>query len=149
MTHNGDPLPYLIFRLGTQQYALPIDQVVEVAAMVELVQTPEVNAEFLGLANRHGRVVPILDLRPIFGHTASAIDMTTLFIVAQLGSQMVGLVVDEVRQIVYVTPEQVAPASRRETYIQGVLTLAMRLIQVIALEAVLAAFLPLDIPESE
>ena len=39
-----DLIPFLIFRLGDQRYALGIDEVVEVAAMVRLIDTPDTNA---------------------------------------------------------------------------------------------------------
>lgn len=132
----------LIFLLHQQYYALTIQQVVEVAAMVELVATPGTDEIFLGAANRHGEVLPMLDLRPIFRQPAAPIDMATLFIVAQVDGQQVGLVVDEVQRIEYFESGQIRPASSREVLVQGMVPYGENLIQIIALASLLELYLP-------
>jgi chemotaxis signal transduction protein len=87
---KAERLPFLLFQMGPQYYALAIDGVVEVAAMVELVQTPGINAEFIGIANRHGAVLPMLDLPVIFRLPPTKIDMSTLFIVVQAADRRAG-----------------------------------------------------------
>ena len=144
---KADPLPYLLFSIANQDYALAIAGVVEVAAMVELVETPGTDAIFVGIANRHGAVLPMLDLRPIFHQSASKIDMSTLFIVVQADKQMAGLVVDAIHQIEYVMPGQVSSSKGREQFIEEIITHDERLIQVVALPALLAAYLPQNVPE--
>ena len=135
-------LSFLTFSLGPQLYALPIEDVVEVAAMVELVQVVDAPPEMLGLANRHGEVLPVLDLRPIFRHGKSRIGASTLFVVAAHGEQKMGLVVDEVHQVVYFNIQQLVRASTREKYVRGIIPQGDNLIQVIALPALLAHFMP-------
>ncbi len=135
-------LSFLTFSLGTQLYALPIDDVVEVAAMVELVQVIDALPEVLGLANRHGEVLPVLDLRPIFRQGKARVNASTLFVVAAHGDQKVGLVVDEVHQVTYFNMQQLVRASTREKYVRGIIPQGDQLIQVIALPPLLAYFLP-------
>lgn len=144
--HESVRLAFLTFSLGTQRYALPIEDVVEVAAMVELVQVAGATPELLGLANRHGQVLPVLDLRPIMRQGRSQISASTLFVVAAHGDQYVGLVVDEVQQVVYFNMTQLVHASTREKYIRGIIPYEDQLIQVIALPPLLTLFLPGDLP---
>ena len=147
---TAESVPHLIFLLGKQYYALPITQVIEVAAMVELTQTPNTNREFLGVANRHGAVLPILDLRPVFRQSTPRIDISTLFVVATTGEREVGLIVDEVLQIEHFSADQIAHRqSSHERHIQGIVSHNQRLIQVIALSNLLAQFLPQAYPEVE
>lgn len=141
-----DPIAHLIFRLGQQHYALAIEQVVEVAAMVEVVQTPDVDEVFIGIANRHGEALPMLDLRPVFRQSAPVIDTSTLFIVARLSGQYVGLVVDEVLRIDYFDIHQLPRHLIRDRFVQGVITRGEQLIQLIALPSLLATYLPQDLP---
>ncbi len=136
----------LIFLLHQQYYGLTIQQVVEVAAMVELVATPGTDDVFLGAANRHGEVLPMLDLRPIFRQPAARIDTSTLFIVAQVDSLLVGLVVDEIQRIEYFDSRKIRPATSREPLVQGVVPYGENLIQIIALSALLEKFLPQAVP---
>jgi purine-binding chemotaxis protein CheW len=142
----ADPIAHLIFRLGQQHYALAIEQVVEVAAMVELVQTPDVDDVFTGIANRHGEALPMLDLRPVFRQSAPVIDTSTLFIVARLGSQHVGLVVDEILRIDYFDTHQLPRHLIRDRFVQGVITRGEQLIQLITLPSLLATYLPQELP---
>jgi purine-binding chemotaxis protein CheW len=135
-------LPFLTFRLGSQCYALAIEQVVEVAAMVEVATVADAPAALLGVANRHGSVLPLLDLRAVFRQAAPPPDDSTLFIVAVLGARQVGLVVDEVYQVDYFDPQQVAATPLSEKHVDSILTHREQLIQFVAVPALLASFLP-------
>ena len=126
--------PFLTFNLGEQQYALPIDVVIEVAAMVELAEMPDSPPEMRGIANRHGVVLPVFDLRLIFGHEAAPINLSTLFIVATYDGQTVGLVVDDVHQVEYI--EQ--PTAGK--YIHDIVSYKGQLLQLISLPALLETF---------
>jgi purine-binding chemotaxis protein CheW len=137
---------HLIFKLAQQHYALAIEQVVEVAAMVELVETSDADAAFLGVVNRHGEILPMLDLRPIFRQPAAPVDTATLFIVARAGGQHIGLVVDEVLRIDYFDVRQVARSASRDQFVQGIVTRGEHVIQLIALPSLLAKYLPQDMP---
>ena len=137
-------LPYLTFSIGEQYYALSIDNLVEVAAMVELTRTPDVNAKFIGVANRHGTVLPMLDLRAVFQQDAPAMDVSTLFIVGRAGERMVGLVVDTIDQMEYIAARELSASKSKDAFIEQIITRDSRLIQVVALPAVMAACLPQD-----
>lgn len=129
----------LTFSLGSQLYALPIEDVIEVAAMVERVILPDAAPEILGVVNRRGAVLPLLDLRRVFRQEAAPVSSSTLFIVAAHQARLAGLVVDEVRQVEYVAPAQNAPTAGK--YIRGIISHKQQLIQVISLPSILAAFL--------
>ena len=162
----ADTTPVLTFRLGGQCYALLIEDVVEVAAMVRLVTVVDAPLEVLGVANRHGAIVPVIDLRRVMrslrekGPLPTILDARMLvkdsapelFIVVQSSGRrrMAGLVVDEVMQVEYVdlAGQQVAPGNGR--FVQGIITHNVgvgvgdgdELVQILALSPLLAAFLP-------
>lgn len=134
-------LPLLSFRLGEQLYALPIDAVVEVAAMVERVTLPQMPPEALGVANRHGQPLPLLDLRVIFRQPAEPVTSATVFIVAAHGARMAGLVVDEIHQVEYVDARQLSQIDAPAQYIHGIINHKSALMPIIALGALLDACL--------
>src|SRR5512145_2335708 len=109
----------LTFSLGPQIYGLPIEDVVEVAAMVELVEMPDAPPALLGMMNRRGNILPMLDLRQVFNQAATPVSTTTLFIVVAHGLRMAGLVVEEIRQVEYVNLSQQTPTSGK--YIRGII----------------------------
>jgi purine-binding chemotaxis protein CheW len=143
MTANSpERKPFLTFSLGTQRYAISIDEVVEVAAMVEVTKVAGMPPQVLGVVNRHGSVLPVLDLRPMFRQSTTRITSSTLFIVGVYMGRYAGLVVDEVHQVEYLSLEQVSPAKMGETYIRAIVPHGGQLVQIITLPPLLARVLP-------
>ena len=137
---SQEMVPILTFALGEQYYAIVIEAVVEVAAMVELISTTDARPELLGIANRHGEVLPVLDLRLVMKSKASPIDEWTLFVVAIHEGKSVGLVVDEVQQVEYIPAAQVHESSASGKYIHGIISYKQRLIQLVALGPLIADY---------
>lgn len=129
----------LTFSLGTQVYALPIEDVVEVAAMVERVLVPDARPELLGVVNRRGQILPLLDLRLVFHQPAATVNSATLFIVANQAGKLVGLVVDEVRQVEYIPAAEKTRTSAK--IIRGIISHKEQLIQIISLPVITATYL--------
>lgn len=135
-------LVLLAFRLGTQQYALSIDVVVEVASMVALTTVPNAPPALMGIASRHGEVLPVLDLRQVIGLPPHTVTANSLFIVVELRGQRVGLVVDEVYQVKYWQWERVHLAQGAGPYIQYIVSEGSDVLQIMALEPLLVTALP-------
>lgn len=147
MTQPGsEPVPILVFRLADQQFALLIEDVIEVAAMVALARVPDAPPALVGVANRHGDILPVLDLRTIFGLPALPVTPATLFIVVQSGEECAGLVVDEVYQVKYVACDPSLKTGGAGKYIQSMISEGDSLIQILALRPLLAAHLTQAVP---
>lgn len=144
-TAKNSPLnttPILTFRMADQHYALLVEDVLEVMAMVTLTRTPDAPPEVLGFANRHGEMMPVLDLRRMFGHPAAAVDSSTLFIVVQSGGKKAGLVVDEVYQVEYVDLNRLEILMGAGRYIRGIMGYDDYLLQFIAVPPLFSVFAP-------
>jgi purine-binding chemotaxis protein CheW len=142
-------LPVLTFSLGAQTFALLIEDVIEAAAMVELVDLPDARPEILGLANRRGRMLPMLDLRRVFKQPAQPVTSATLFIVAAGGGREVGLVVDEIQQVEYADSLNLQDAPASSKYIHGIISYKGELIPIISLPNLLNAFLSEEAAEEQ
>src|SRR4030081_1866132 len=66
-SHSAEALEALVFALGAEQYALPANQVHEVRPLGLLTPLPGTPAFLAGLINVRGRIVPVVDLRPLLG----------------------------------------------------------------------------------
>jgi chemotaxis signal transduction protein len=81
------------FRTGGLKLLVPLDATSEVLEMPPLFRLPGAPAGIIGLANRHGRVVPVMDLSVLFemsfDHAASS-----WLLVCGRGDEAVGLVID-------------------------------------------------------
>jgi len=131
-------LPLLTFRLGEGRYALLIEDVVEVAAMVDMLSLPTERAEILGYINRRGTVVPLVDLRIVFKQPSAPINSATVFIVAAGGDMKFGLVVDAVEQVEYVDALQMSDTLASSPYLHGIISHQNDMISIIALPSLMA-----------
>jgi chemotaxis signal transduction protein len=133
-------LPILTFNVGGDEYGLPIEDVLEVAAMVELRPLHDAPPEILGIADRHGSILPLLDLGRLIYETSSVVTSGTLFIVAGHEGRYIGLVVDDVYQVEYIHSTQLSEASITGKYIRGIINHKSRVIQIISLMALSKMF---------
>lgn len=139
---HTDPVAYLVFRLEERQYALPISAVVEVAAMLTLDPLPGAPPTLLGVANRHGEPLPILDLRRVLGLSPCVIRAETLFIVLAQAEHCIGLVVDEVDQVQYIARGRLRAAPADTPYVAQLATTAVGLVQILAVEPLFTLLTP-------
>ena len=138
MTSDAVRLPLLTFRLGEARYALLIEDVVEVAAMVDMLSMPTERAEILGYINRRGNILPLVDLRTVFKQPTAPITSATVFIVAAGGNQQFGLVVDAVEQVEYVDALRMSDTLVSSPYLHGIISHQNDMISIIALPSLMA-----------
>jgi purine-binding chemotaxis protein CheW len=102
---------HLTFRLGGGLYGLPLLRVLEIACMTHIARAPAMPVFALGCVNLRGKVVPVISLRLKFGMDASSDTESTCILVVQVhfreGAITLGLVVDEVCEVVNLLPGQV------------------------------------------
>jgi purine-binding chemotaxis protein CheW len=58
---------YVRVRVGTEAYAVPVENVLEVAELGVVTPMPGSPAEVLGVSNLRGQIVPVIDLGFVFG----------------------------------------------------------------------------------
>ncbi|HEX8838887.1 MAG TPA: chemotaxis protein CheW [Sphingomicrobium sp.] len=91
---------FLVFRLGEEQFGLPIDSVLEVVAAPDrLTSLPKAPAFVEGVMNLRGQVVPIIDQRQRFESTTSERGRKARIIVVRVGNGMAGFMVDDVSEV--------------------------------------------------
>lgn len=142
MNANKQLQAVLAFRLANQFYALKIENVIEVVAMMSLSTQQTEDVAVAGMVNRHGEAIPMLDLRRVFKVTASPPDESTLFIVAQRKDVIVGLIVDEIIQVKYIDTSMNRDAHGAGKYIRTIISDGKALYQQISMTALLGEFLP-------
>lgn len=63
----GVRIQLIIFKLGTEEYALSIDQIKEVVLTPRIAKMPQTPSYIKGVANIRGNIIAILDLEEKFG----------------------------------------------------------------------------------
>ena len=81
------------FCIGDLKLLVPLDSTSEVLGMPPLFRLPGAPAGVRGLANRHGRVVPVMDLSVLFEMSADRSANSWLLICGK-GDEAVGIAID-------------------------------------------------------
>lgn len=109
-TVNGAVERFLIFRLGEEEYGLPIAAVEEVARRPErLTRVPHAPAYLEGVMNLRGQVIPVIDQRHRFAAEGGPRGAGRIVIVTVNGLRA-GFAVDAVTEVRAVPAAELAPA---------------------------------------
>jgi purine-binding chemotaxis protein CheW len=110
---------YLTFQLGKESYGIGILKVQEIVGVMPVTRMPRMPGFVRGLVNLRGKVIPVFDLRLKFGLEGREDTERTCIIVVRLslgadasGEEAVtlGIIVDEVNEVVDVPGSQIEPA---------------------------------------
>ena len=95
----------VVFTLGAEQYALPIEQVHEIIRYYEPRSVASRIEWVRGVISLRGRIVPVFDLASRLGLTSELSDQTKIVIV-EAGAETAGVIVDDVEEVLTVEDAQ-------------------------------------------
>jgi purine-binding chemotaxis protein CheW len=87
------------FRLGEERYAIEACYVLEVVRLVESTVVPGLPDFFLGVTNRRGEILAVVDLARFLGIEGGTASDSSRVIVLGRGEAELGIVADEVNEI--------------------------------------------------
>lgn len=134
----------IAFRTAGQDFCVDIMSVREIRGWTPTTILPHAPDYVLGVINLRGNVVPIVDLASRLGLGAIDPSVRHVIIIAILGDQTVGLLVEAVSDILTVPAEAIQPTPDIATlevkgFIEGVIAADDRMIRMIELDNVLPA----------
>ena len=95
----NDDSRMVIFTLEQKRFGIPLHVVERIVQAVEVTPVPQAPAVILGIINVQGLIVPVFDLRALFGLPAREMQITDQIVIAQTPSQTVALLADEVQGV--------------------------------------------------
>jgi len=102
---------FIIFRLGNQDYGIPIAAVSEIARPPEhITRLPKSPALIDGVMNLRGSVVPIVDLRRRFDLNGTEQSGSRRILMLAIGGVIAGFLVDSVSKIMKISVDAICPA---------------------------------------
>ncbi|HNS09448.1 MAG TPA: chemotaxis protein CheW [Candidatus Ozemobacteraceae bacterium] len=116
---------YLSFRIGGEVYGIEIRHVTEIVGIQKITEVPDMPQYMKGVINLRGNVIPVVDVRLRFHMQPRDYDDRTCVIVVNINDASIGLVVDSVKEVISILPDQISPApsvSKGEVtrYIKGI-----------------------------
>jgi purine-binding chemotaxis protein CheW len=130
----------IAFRIGDQEFCVNIMSVREIRGWTTATPFPYAPPYVLGVINLRGAVLPIVDLSAMLGMNATTPDVRHVIIVAQVGSRVVGLLVEAVSDILTIIDDSIQPVPEisselEKQYARGILAIDKRMICMIDLDA--------------
>lgn len=134
----------VVFQLGQELYGLEIGAVQEIITWQPVTKVPEMPEYVEGLINLRGRIIPVLDLRKRFRLAQAETGRQTRIVVVEIGTQVVGLIVDGVSEVLRVAQERIVPpdemiAGVGAEYLRGVAKTEDRLIILLEADRILGS----------
>lgn len=121
-----DTTQYIVIKIGDEQYGIDIKYVENIVRMQKITRVPKVQPYFKGVINLRGEVVPVMSIRLKMNLEADETTNKTRIIIIKLEANApVGLIVDEVKEVVTLSEdciEAVSKNAKAETpsYINGI-----------------------------
>ncbi|HWP98279.1 MAG TPA: chemotaxis protein CheW, partial [Syntrophomonadaceae bacterium] len=100
----------VVLRLGSEQYGVSINQVQEITKLTKITKVPRAPRYVEGVINLRGDVIPVLDLRKRFELESNEYNQSTRIIVSDIDKKKVGIIVDEVLEVLRVSQRYIEGA---------------------------------------
>ncbi len=117
---------YIVIKLGEEQYGIDIRYVDNIVRMQTITRVPKVPAYLKGVINLRGEVIPVISIRLKMGLPADELGRATRIIILKTETEgNLGIIVDEVREVVTLTNNDIEKVVRNaqndgHSYINGI-----------------------------
>lgn len=145
---SASPGKYLTFGLGEEVYGLEILKVQEIIGLMRVTRVPGLPEVIRGVVNLRGKVIPVVDLRAKFGLDSKADTERTCIVVVRVVREgeaiVVGLIVDDVREVVAITEGQLEPVPRfsgnvETAFLLGMAKISPRVVMLLDVQQILSS----------
>ncbi len=133
---------FVIFTINGEEFGLNIESISSIERMFEIFKIPNAPSYIEGLANLRGKVYTIFNLRKRFNLSSPEFDDSTRTIISNTSAAEIGIIVDEVHEIVKVDESAFEPVPKalsnlKDRFLSGTARIGDRLILMLDLEKVL------------
>ncbi len=133
-----------VFKLENQPYAIDIMRIKQIIRPLKITKLPKAPDFLEGVINLRGVVIPVIDMRKRFGMGPPAESQDDKVIIANVERKIVGLMVDDVTEVLPVTRAEIQPPPRvirgvESTYLHGVCRYEDDILMILNLDEILSA----------
>ncbi len=103
-------IQFVIFTLGNEKYAVNIRHVSSITKYRDVTKVPKVPAYLEGVINLRGEIIPILNLKRLFGIPVEPTDDRTRIVISHVNGTVWGFIVDEAFRVIKLSEADIEPA---------------------------------------
>jgi purine-binding chemotaxis protein CheW len=100
---------HVLCKIADVEYVLPAADVLQMESFTGATKVPGAASHVTGLVQIRGRVVPVLDMRVVFGLPTAAPTLDSRVVVMKQGDRTVGLLVDSAREVLKIAASDFHP----------------------------------------
>ena len=139
---HSDTVELASFYVGEALCGMDILKVQEINKLIEMTRVPQAPEYVLGILNLRGEIVTIIDLGKKLGLKSTEVNHKTRNIIVNSNGEHIGLMVEQISDVIQVEWEKVEPppaniSDVQGKYFTGVFKTADRLIGILDVEKVL------------
>ena len=106
---------YIVVKLDNEQYGIDITFIDNIVRMQQITRVPKAQSYFAGVINLRGEIIPVMSLRARFGlPDKEYTNATRIIIVKPESNAKIGVLVDEVREVVALEEDNIEKAVYEE-----------------------------------
>lgn len=133
----------VIFRIGTERYAIDVQYVSSISEYKEITKVPDVRPEVVGVIDLRGEVVPIVNLASRLGSRNASKTEESKMIIVIYDELSMGFLVDEASRVIEISLDDIeAPPSMLKSHdfelIRGILHIDGNIVIMLELDNVVA-----------
>jgi purine-binding chemotaxis protein CheW len=102
----------IVFNLGDERYGVEISQIKEIILPSQITNIPNVSSYIEGVLNLRGQIAAIINLRKRLGSEPKNNDEHTRIIIIELNDAIVGVLVDSVSEVKYLSSKNIEEIPR-------------------------------------
>ena len=107
----NDSKQYIVVKLDNEQYGIDITFIDNIVRMQQITRVPKAQSYFAGVINLRGEIIPVMSLRDRFGLPEKEYtNATRIIIVKPESNAKIGVLVDEVREVVALEEDNIEKA---------------------------------------
>ncbi len=107
---------YIVVQLGGEQYGIDIGYVDNIVRMQKITRVPKAQSFFKGIINLRGEIVPVMSVRNKMGLEDDVITNASRIIILKIEDRgVIGIVVDQVREVVTLSSDEIEAAASVNT----------------------------------
>lgn len=129
---------YIVVMIGSEQYGIDISYIDNIVRMQKITRVPKAQHYFKGLINLRGEIVPVMSIRLKMGLDDDVFTNASRIIILKLEEKgSLGIIVDEVKEVVNLSDADIEKVSNRGGFINGIGTHNDELVSLLEINALI------------
>ena len=116
-----ETIQYIVVQIGNEKYGIDIKYIDNIVRMQKITRVPKVQSYFKGVINLRGEIVPVMSIRKKMGLPEDVITDASRIIIIKLEDKgSIGVIVDEVKEVITLNMAEVEKTSAKDSFINGI-----------------------------